>query len=72
MNDVIILKKGSWEAGVCARFGGNMIYLTYNGKHILRPLVDESQVIDTPYLQGSPILLPANRTYLGKFTFEGI
>lgn len=72
MNDVIILKSGKWEAGVCPRLGGNLISLTYNGKHVLRPLVDEAQIAKNPYLQGAPILLPANRTYLGKFTFEGV
>lgn len=72
MNDVIVLKKGSWVAGVCPRLGGNLIYLLYNSKNVLRPLVDESQIDTNPYLQGSPILLPANRTYAGKFTFEGV
>ena len=72
MNDVIVLKKGPWVAGVCPRLGGNLIYLLYKSKNVLRPLVDESQIDINPYLQGSPILLPANRTYLGKFTFEGV
>lgn len=72
MNDVIVLKKGPWVAGVCPRLGSNLIYLLYDAKHVLRPLVDESQIDANPYLQGSPILLPANRTYKGKFTFEGV
>ena len=72
MNDVIVLKKGSWVAGVCPRLGANLIYLLYNSKNVLRPLVDESQIDTNPYLQGSPILRPANRTYEGKFTFEGV
>ena len=72
MKDVIVLKKGPWVAGVCPRLGGNLIYLLYKSKNVLRPLVDESQIDTNPYLQGSPILLPANRTYLGKFTFEGV
>lgn len=71
MKDVIVLKKGPWVAGVCPRLGGNLVYLLYNSKNVLRPLVDESQMDTNPYLQGSPILLPANRTYEGKFTFEG-
>ena len=72
MNDVITLKSGIWEAGVCPSLGGNLISLTCDGKHVLRPLVDEAQIAINPYLQGAPILLPANRTYLGKFTFEGV
>ena len=71
MNDVIILKSGKWQAGVCPRLGGNLISLSYDGKNVLRPLVDESQIDINPYLQGAPILLPANRTYQGKFSFEG-
>ncbi len=71
MNDVIVIRKGAWVAGVCPRLGGNLIYLLYDSKNVLRPLVDESQLDTNPYLQGSPILLPANRTYEGKFTFEG-
>ncbi len=71
MNDVIVLKSGPWVAGICPRLGANLIYLLYNSKNVLRPLVDESQIDINPYLQGSPILLPANRTYEGKFSFEG-
>ena len=48
------------------------MYLRYLGKDILRPLTDEAQLEINPYLQGAPILLPANRTYLGKFSFEGV
>lgn len=72
IKDVIVLKNGNWEAGVCARLGGNTIYLQYCGKDILRPLTDEEQLAADPYLQGSPILLPANRIYKGLFSFEGV
>ena len=65
IKDTVVLKKGKWEAGVCARLGGNAIYLRYDGKDILCPLVDEAQIDVNPYLQGDPILLPANRIYLG-------
>ena len=72
MKDVITIKSGKWQAGVCPRLGGNLISLSYDGKNVLRPLVDEAQLDINPYLQGAPILLPANRTYLGKFSFEGV
>ena len=72
IKDTVVLKNGKWEAGVCARLGGNAIYLRYDGKDILCPLVDEAQIEVNPYLQGDPILLPANRIYLGKFSFEGV
>lgn len=70
--DIIELKAGKWEAGACPRFGANTVYLRYDGRDVLRPLTDEEQIAQNPYIQGSPILLPANRTYLGKFSFEGV
>jgi len=72
INDTITLKEGKWEAGICPRLGANIVYLKFDGKNILRPLKDEKDLEANPYIQGAPILLPANRTYLGKFTFEGI
>ena len=72
MDGIIDIKCGKWEAGACPRLGGNLVYLRYDGKDILRPLTDEAQIAVNPYLQGAPILLPANRTYLGKFSFEGV
>lgn len=72
MNDFISIKCGKWEGGACPRLGGNLVYLRYLGKDILRPLSDEAQLEINPYLQGAPILLPANRTYLGRFSFEGV
>lgn len=72
ITDSITIKSGKWEAGVCPRLGGNVIYLRYDGRDVLRPLSDEEQIVKNPYIQGSPILLPANRTYLGKFSFEGV
>lgn len=70
--DSISIKAGQWEVGVCPRLGGNVIYLRYDGRDVLRPLSNEEQIVKNPYIQGSPILLPANRTYLGKFSFEGV
>lgn len=72
MKDTVILKSGKWTAGVNPRLGGNLISLSYDGKDVLRPLENEEQLSVNPYIQGAPILLPANRTYLGKFSFEGV
>lgn len=72
IKDAVAIRCGDWEAGVCPRLGGNVIYLRYCGRDILRPLQDEAQLSKSLYLQGSPILFPANRTYLGKFSFEGV
>ena len=67
----ITISCGEWQAQVCPRLGGNIIKLTYRGEDVLRPLDDEEQLKINPYLQGSPILLPANRTFEGRFLFEG-
>ncbi len=71
VNGNIALCSGDWEAGVNPRLGANTVYLRYRGRDIFRPLENEAQIAENPYIQGSPILLPANRTYLGKFSFEG-
>ena len=72
ISDTVTLKSGAWEAEVCPRLGANVIALRYRGRDILVPLQNEEQLEKNPYIQGSPILLPANRTYLGKFSFEGV
>lgn len=71
INDVITIKNGDWSAEVCPRLGGNVIGLTYKGADVLRKLVNEEELKINPYLWGAPILMPANRTYAGKFVFEG-
>ena len=71
VKDAIKIVKGEWEAYISPRLGGNVIKLTHKGKDILVPLLDEEQMRVSPHLQGAPILMPANRTYKGKFTFEG-
>ena len=65
------ISAGDWCAVACPRLGANIISLTYRGRDVLVPLRDEAALATNPYLQGAPLLLPANRTYLGKFTFEG-
>ncbi len=67
----ITISCGEWQAAVCPCLGGNIIKLTYGGADVLRPLESEEQLKINPYLQGAPILMPANRTFEGKFTFEG-
>ena len=71
IKDVIKINYGNWGAVICPPIGGNIIKLTYKGKDVLRPLESEEQLKINPYLQGAPILMPANRTFEGKFIFEG-
>ena len=72
IQDSIKITYGKWEAQINPRLGANIISLKEDGKDILRPLEDEAALQINPYLYGAPILAPANRTYLGKFTFEGV
>lgn len=62
---------GLWQAEIAACLGANVVSLTYDGKNVLVPLENLEQLESNPYIQGAPILLPANRTAEGKFTFEG-
>ena len=71
IKDVVKIRGGEWEADVCPRLGGNVIRLTYKGCNVLMPLNDEAELKINPYLFGAPILMPANRTYKGRFVFEG-
>ena len=71
IKDIITISSGDWTADICPRLGGNVIGLSYKGEEVLRRLTDEAELKINPYLWGAPILMPANRTYQGKFVFEG-
>ena len=58
-----------WRAEVSARLGANIIQLQYNNEHIFMPLESKQQLEENPFVIGSPILFPANRTYKGEFIF---
>ena len=60
-----------WNAEISPLHGANVVKLQYENKDVFVPLDSEEQLKINPYLQGSPILLPANRTYKGRFEFEG-
>ena len=60
-----------WRAEISARHGANVTKLQYDGNDVFVPLESEEQLEKNPYIQGTPILLPANRTFKGKFEFEG-
>ena len=65
------VKSGKWSAQIAPEFGGNVIKLTYAGENVFVPLQNPDQLKNDPYLQGAPILLPANRTRDARFSFEG-
>ena len=63
----IILKNGLWEAEITPTLGANVTKLFCSGQQVLRT---PEQSADA-YQFGMPILIPANRTEAGRFTFEG-
>ena len=69
--DVKVIESEGWRAEVAPALGGNIVSLSYNGRDIYVPLKNEKQLEINPYLQGTPILLPANRTAGAKFGFKG-
>ena len=60
-----------WHAEISACRGANISCLQYKGKHILMPFVSHEKLNENPFVQGSPLLLPAGRTAGGVFTFGG-
>ena len=69
--NVKVIEAEGWRAEVAPALGGNIVSLSYNGRDIYVPLKNEKQLEINPYLQGAPILLPANRTAGAKFGFKG-
>ncbi len=65
-----VIENGKFKAEVTDSFGAHILSLTYDGKDVYVPLLSEEQLLANRFLHGSPILLPANRTVDGKFTFE--
>lgn len=64
--EYLTIEYNTWSAQVCPELGGNILCLTHEGRDILYPKLSHN-----PYLTGAPILLPANRTAGGRFTFQG-
>ncbi len=71
MKYIINSSDKKWSAEISPIHGANVEKLQYENKDIFVPLKSEEQLKVNPFLQGSPILLPANRTYEGRFKFEG-
>ena len=67
-----VIRKGPWEAVVLPAFGMNCVSLRADGRKILREAGDMDTLVNSPFLYGTPLLFPANRTANGQFTFEGV
>lgn len=65
------IKDGLWYAEIASDIGANVSLLQYDGREVLVPLKSLEQLKVNPYIQGAPLLLPANRTAEGRFSFEG-
>lgn len=60
-----------WHAEISACRGANIQRLKYGGEDVFNPLKSQEQWKQNPFVQGSPLLLPANRTVGGKFSYNG-
>ena len=63
---------GQWYAEITPRLGGNVTKLQHNDCDVFVPWRSEEQHRENPFLIGSPLLFPANRTFMGEFCFEGV
>ena len=61
-----------WRAEISARHGANITRLQFDNNDVFVPLESECQLKKDPFIIGSPILFPANRTNKGEFEFQGI
>lgn len=66
-----VIENSVWRVEVAPALGADISSLKYKGVDVYVPLETEEQLSVNPYLHGSPILMPANRTAGGKFTFQG-
>ncbi|HHY82950.1 MAG TPA: aldose 1-epimerase [Clostridiales bacterium] len=66
------LKYQKWEAEMLPLFGANVISLKHDGFEILRSPENMTVLTESPYLYGTPLLFPPNRTEGGRFCFDGV
>ncbi|MBO5868758.1 MAG: aldose 1-epimerase [Oscillospiraceae bacterium] len=63
------LSDGDWRAEIRPEFGMNVSSLQWQNTPILRAPRDTEALTNDPFLHGVPLLLPANRTKNGQFSF---
>lgn len=68
MSERIAIEANDWHAEVCPDAGANFACVRYRGQDLLRPWSAQET---NPFLAGAPLLLPANRTAGGRFSFAG-
>ena len=67
-DSTVSISSGHWKAEIAPACGANPVCVQYDGQDILIP---QTAAAGDPFLIGSPLLLPANRTAGGRFTFQG-
>jgi len=67
----VTLKNGDWTAVVVPDFGADLVSLRHGGTPILLESMAEQELLSSPFVHGSPLLLPPNRTDGGAFLFQG-
>ncbi|WP_041384662.1 aldose 1-epimerase [Sphaerochaeta pleomorpha] len=65
------LKCSKWSAKIDETFGADLVSLRYDGHRILLEPENRHALENSPFINGSPILFPPNRTEDGVFAFEG-
>lgn len=68
MDSMLTIASHRWEVQIDPAHGANLACARYRGRDVLCP---RSAGRDNPYLAGAPLLLPANRTAGGRFSFAG-
>lgn len=66
-----LLSGYGFTAEIIPEWGADISYLKYGGEDILMPTPNKKELLNNPYLHGAPLLLPANRTVDGRFSFMG-
>lgn len=64
----VAMESANWQVRIAPDYGANPVSVRCRGKDILVPWTPNNT---NPFLVGSPLLLPSNRTANGCFTFEG-
>lgn len=69
--EAVKLQVGDWRASVVPAYGANVTRLQYRGEEVLRTPASPAHLKNAPCLYGTPLLMPPNRTKLGRFSFDG-
>lgn len=63
---------GDWEAQIAPEYAMNVIRLRRGGTDILRFPGSESELEENPFVYGTPLLFPPNRTAGGTFSIDDV